>query len=392
MPKMRERCASLFARTRHAAIQSPPPSLPPNRGEENARRSSELSASISPPPEFGGRSGGGPSPRAFRWSNRLLRALVPLAFLLLLATPRAAHAAARRIALIHAEAELTRSVDLALYPWDIAVIVVAEPLPDPIDPAAAARAIAKRHEADAVVWVERSSDATKLWFFDATEGALHSRTLPPSPREDPAFLAAVALTLKTFVRATPWESRLPTVVRERKGSGWETRLALDALGRAPLGGTSGEPRLGLWISEWYGTSSTMIGAALGASAGLGMTFENATAHGSFQDIDLRSALRARLLPIRHFVVEPSLGLSAHIERAEIATASPATSTTFTRVDPSIDFGLGIGWQASETFTWSVGIEALQAIRYQRWLEGDAVVFAPASLWIQGGTSIAWSFR
>ena len=342
MPKMRERCASLFA-----------------------------------------------SPPARRALRRGISVVLALAFLL--AAPLSARAGARRIALIHAEAELTRSVDLALYPWDITVIVVDELSPGETDPAAAARSIAKRHGTDAVVWVERSNSATTLWFFDATDDSLHWRKLPPSPRDDPAELAAVALTLKTLVRATPWESRLPTVVHERKGSGWETRLELDALGRAPVAGTSGEPRLGLWVSQWYGTSRVMVGAALGASGGLGMTFSNPASHGSLQDIDLRSALRARFRPALHFLVEPTLGFSAHFERAEIATATPASTET-TRVNPSVDFGLSLGWQVTETFAWSVGIEVLESIRYQRWLEGQEVVFAPAPLWIQGGSSIAWSFR
>ena len=328
-----------------------------------------------------------PGRRALRRGISLVLALALLAVF----TP-AARAAARRIALIHAEPELTRSVDLALYPWDITVIVVDDAPPDATGPAAAARAIARRHGADAVVWVERSNEATTLWFFDAAEDSLHSRTLPPSPRQDPAELAAVALTLKTLVRATPWESRLPVVVREPKGSGWETRLDLDALGRVPVAGTSGEPRLGLWIGEWYGTSRWMVGAALGASAGLGMTFDNPTAHGSLQDVDLRGALRARFRPDRHFLVEPKLGCSAHFERAEIATATPASTQTFTRLDPSFDFGLALGWQVTETFAWSVGIEALESLRYQRWLEGQVVAFAPAPLWVQGGSTIAWSFR
>ncbi len=291
-------------------------------------------------------------------------------------------------------------MELALYPWDIAVVELDDAPPDATAPTAVptARLLAKRHRADAVVWIERAPDTATLWFFDASDDSLHSHPLPAasgahgeSP-EDPAELAAVALTLKTLLRGTPWESRIPTVVREPTGAAWEPRLELDILFRSPISGTSGEPRLGVWVSEWYGTSRWKVGAALGASGGLGMTFDTPASHGSLQDIDFRAALRARLRLAPRVLVEPKLGLSAHLERAEVTTASPADTESYTRVDPSIDFGLALGWQVTASFAWSVGIEALESIRYQRWLEGAEVAFAPAQLWIQGGTSIAWSFR
>jgi len=334
--------------------------------------------------------------RVIRQASRRGISLLLLVLAFLGATPSTASAATRRIALVHPDRELARSVDLALYPWDIAVVEVDDAPPDATGPSAkaTARSIARRYRADAVTWIERSNDSVTLWFFDRADDSLHSRPLPSaaaSPR-DAAELAAIALTLKTFVRAAPWESRISTVVREPKGSGWESRLDLDVLARAPLSGTSAEPRLGLWASAWYGTSRWMWGAAIGASTGLGMTFDNPVANGSLQDIDVRGAIRGRLRLAAGFFFEPKLGSSAHIERASITTATPASTATFTRVDPSIDFGLALWWQLTESLAWSLGIEGLESIRYQRWLEGGVVAFAPSPLWIQGGTSIAWSFR
>jgi hypothetical protein len=317
-----------------------------------------------------------------------------VAFALVLVSSSSARAAARRIALLHAGVELTRSVSLALYPWDIGVVEIDEPTPDATAPDAIARArsIARRHDADAIAWIERTDESATLWFFDATDSSLHSHPVPPSPQEDPAQLAAIALTLKTLVRGTPWESRIPTVVREHKTSGWESHLELDVLARAPVSGASGEPRLGLWVSEWYGTSRWMLGAALGTSAGLGVTSESATSHASLQDIDVRGSLRARLGLGRLFLLEPKLGVTAHVERASVTTTTPADTQTFTRVDPSFDVGLALGWLVTQSFAWSIGIEALESLSYQRWLEGQEVVFAPSPLWLQGGSSIAWSFR
>jgi hypothetical protein len=135
-----------------------------------------------------------------------------------------------------------------------------------------------------------------------------------------------------------------------------------------------------------------VGAALGASAGVGMTFDDGGSHGDLQDIDVRASLRGRLSLGRRFILQPRVGGSAHVERATVSEATPAVSQTFTRVDPTIDLGLSLGWQVTDRFAWSIGAEALAFLRYQRWLEGDTVVFAPSPVWIQAGTSIAWSFR
>ena len=305
-----------------------------------------------------------------------------------------AQAAARRIALIHAQPQLARSVDIALYPWDITVIEVDATPPDPTGPDASARAqsIAREHGADAVAWIDRTGDTATLWFFDQSDRSLHSHPLPSSPEDDPAELAAVALTLKTLVRAAPWESRIPIVKRERSGAGWESGLELEVVGRAPVSGASGEPRLGLSVTEWYGTSRWMWGAALGTSAGLGVTFDDGSSHGTLQDIDVRASLRGRLLLARWFILEPKLGGSAHVERASVTTTVPPSSQAFTRVDPSIDLGLSVGWQVTDRFAWTIGAEGLAFLRYQRWLEGQSIVFAPSPIWIQAGSQIAWSFR
>ncbi len=334
------------------------------------------------------------SGRPARSSFTLRHAFALLALLLASSWAPAARAAARRIALLHAGPELTRSVNLALYPWDIGVVEAADPSPDPDAPdaIARARAVALRHEADAIAWIARTDESATLWFFDAGDVTLHSHAIPTTSETDPAELAAIALTLKTLVRGAPWESRIPTVAREHVTAGWESHAELDVLGRAPTSGASAEPRLGLWVSEWYGTSRWLLGAALGASAGLGMTSDSAAARGTLNDIDVRGSLRARVRFAPRFAIEPRLGMSAHVERASVTTTTPATTGSFTRVDPSFDAGLGLAWLVTESFAWSVGVEALELLSYQRWLQGQSVVFAPSSLLVQAGSSIAWTFR
>jgi hypothetical protein len=111
------------------------------------------------------------------------RSAVALFALALALTASSARAAARRIALIHASAELTRSVSLALYPWDIGVVEIDEPTPDANAPDAldSARVLARHHDADAIAWIERTDESATLWFFDATDRSLHSQSWPPSP-------------------------------------------------------------------------------------------------------------------------------------------------------------------------------------------------------------------
>ncbi len=313
----------------------------------------------------------------------------------LLTNAAAASAAARRIALIHAQPELQRSVDLALYPWDIKVVTVDDEPPEGASPGApaAAKAIAERNEADALAWIVAASGPAvpQLWFFDTATGALQTRPLPALASDDPAELAAVALTLKTLVRSTPWEQRLPTVTEPLAGA-WETRLELEAMARIPTSGADAEPRVGLWASEWHGTSRLRWGAGLGASAGVGLRFDGASSHGTLEDFDLRADVRARILLGWHLELEPRVGASAHLERAEVTVATPATSETLWRVNPSLDLGLFLGWQVTRSLAWSVGVEGLDSLRYQRWLAGSEVAFAPSPLWIQAGSSLAWSFR
>jgi hypothetical protein len=314
----------------------------------------------------------------------------------ILASAAPALAAARRIALVHAKPELARSVDLALYPWDIKIVTVEDEPPDGVAPGAAtaARAIAERNDADAIAWIVPAGAPAVplLWFFDTTSGTIQSRPLPALPSDGPAELAAVALTLKTLVRSTPWEQRLAAVTPEPLASAWETRLELEAMARIPTSGADAEPRLGLWVSEWRGTSRLTWGAALGASAGPGMTFDGATSHGTLHDLDLRANLRARILLGGHLELEPRLGASAHVERADVTVTTPATSEALSRVDPSVDVGLFLDWQITRSIAWAIGVEGLASLRYQRWLAGSEVVFAPSPFWVQAGSSVAWSFR
>jgi len=313
----------------------------------------------------------------------------------LLVTAATASAANRRIALVRAPPDLERSVDLALYPWDITVVTIDDAPPDTSAPsaAAAAQSIAHRYDADAIAWLVPggAGAAPTLWFFDTTSLSVQSHPLPVLPSDDPAELAAVALTLKTLVRSTAWEQRLPTVTGESRGaSTWETRLELEAMARVPWSGATAEARAGIWASEWRGTPQLRLGAALGASAGLGMTFDGSASHGTLHDVDARAAVAARVGLVPHVELEPRVGASAHFEHARVTTVD-AGSATVTRVNPSLDLGLFLDWEVARSFTWVFGVEALYSLRYQRWLVGSDVVFAPSPVWIQAGSSIAWSF-
>jgi hypothetical protein len=330
----------------------------------------------------------------------MARALLPLAVGMAGMTATApANAAARRIALIRAEPELRRSVDLALYPWDIEVVAIEETPPDGAAPGAAAdaQAIAQRSDADAIAWLVPASAATPngvptLWFFDTASRTVQSHPLPALPSDDPAELAAVALTLKTLVRSAAWEQRDEPAPAPPSNAAWETRLAIDGMGRIPTSGANVEPRLGLWASEWRGTPRLEWGASLGASAGLGMTFDGPSSHGTLHDVDVRAAIGARVRLAGHFDLEPRIGASAHVEHAQVTVAGSPGVDTLSRVNPSVDLGLFLAFRVTPRFTWSLGVEALDSLRYQRWLVGSDVVFAPSPAWIQVGSSLAWSFR
>ncbi len=120
----------------------------------------------------------------------------------------AAHAGEGRVVAIDLEPRVADALVVALSPWSLAVVRTPGPSPAAdIDAASTrARAVAAEQHAGAVVWItppRKPSEHSSLWVYEAQTMALAVRPLTVSAPFDDAGAAAVALSVKTILRASP---------------------------------------------------------------------------------------------------------------------------------------------------------------------------------------------
>ena len=120
----------------------------------------------------------------------------------------AAHAGEGRVVTIDLEPRVADALVVALSPWSLAVVPMPGPSPAAdIDAASSrARAVAAEQHAGAVVWItppRKPSERASLWVYEAQTMALAVRPLTVSAPFDDAGAAAVALSVKTILRASP---------------------------------------------------------------------------------------------------------------------------------------------------------------------------------------------
>jgi hypothetical protein len=317
-----------------------------------------------------------------------------------------AHADPRRLAVLGGGASLKRSVDVALDPWDVDVVLLDDAPPDALAADAVARAasIAERHRVDAVAWFRRTDDETVLWLFDARTHTIQQRTLGAAALAESARDASLALSLKTLIRASVAPpAPLADARREAKSEGAATGPTTDASTptqapalrlegglalRAPLHGSPAEPRIEVGVTRWLSPS---WGLGLAVGVGPGVTFDGADASGSRTDAELRASIRARAFAVGALAFEPRLGASLHAEEMRATRREAPTTRSDKRLNASLEAGLALVWRAVERLDVSLGVEARYALRYPRFLVGERVVFAPSPVALQPSASVAWSF-
>ncbi len=325
----------------------------------------------------------------------LVRSLAASIVALALTHAGTALADPRRLAVLGAGPSLRRSVDVALDPWDVEVILFDEAPPDPSAPDFTTRAtdFARAHGVDAIAWFRLGDDESTLWLFDAASRVLEQRTLGAAALADSARDASMALSLKTLLRSRAW--RAPPVGadaeagRETTSAERTTRLDVALAVRGPVSGSPAEPRLEVGATTWLGHAPAW-GAGLAVAIGPGVTLAEESASGTRVDAALRASLRARVAVVGPLAIEPRVGASLHVEETRLSLRDGTTDAE-TRVDPSLDAGLALVWSLSRRLDAAVGVEALYGLRYQRWLTFDRVIFAPSPLALQSAAALAWSF-
>lgn len=231
--------------------------------------------------------------------------------LLLLATP--AQASPRRVAVLEADLELLRALHLALSPWDVETVRSSAPAESLTqDPIRTASGLARRLHVEAVVWISRTEQGPLLWVFDDDTREVSTRMLAAAPPFDGAAAAAVALSVKTVLRATvvaPPAERFGAQVAPSAPAEAEHTLALElVVALAMVDRRKVEPRLEvapvLWLTKHFGLS-------LEASAGPGVALESSRFRGRYNELVLGGVARLRLPLAAELSASVSLGGSAH---------------------------------------------------------------------------------
>lgn len=199
----------------------------------------------------------------------------------------------RDVVLLDPPRRLELALHAALTPWGRHVESVSRATPAPTLPgtALAAAALARELGAQAVVWLSTGADGSALWIYEVSKDTITARPIPTRPMNQ-AFAAALALTVKTWLRSAEPTSELgapelasapPAVLSPRPASAdasvspgapapdidtdgaarWQF-LVHGAARRGAYRPTSVEPRFGVevrvapWSSE-HGTTRLWIG-------------------------------------------------------------------------------------------------------------------------------------
>ncbi|HEX3771335.1 MAG TPA: hypothetical protein VHV30_10740 [Polyangiaceae bacterium] len=257
------------------------------------------------------------------------------------ATPAAA---AHRVAAVDPDEQLVRALEVALSPWDAAVVAVrvdeAAERPGATMPIAVdrARAIARDARADVLVWVSASDGGNALWIYDVDSDHASARALDMAPPFEPAIAAQVALAVKTLLRGTvvaPPPERFGAAMSEPTwilggSAGGAARLSSSRLPEA---------RLGIHASLWPAAAGHRWGIALDVEDGTGAHTLTGAFSGSLSDAAARLALGLRVPfggTAPWAVLEPSAGVAAHLLTLDGVVIADAASVTVRRVDVAFE--------------------------------------------------------
>ena len=312
---------------------------------------------------------------------RITAALV--AFVAVLSVVAVTRADPRRIAVLKPDEELLRAVSLSLEPWGIATVSSDAPLPRASQPEAvqAASGLARALDVEALVWVTRLQRGSLLWVFDVRTGDVVTRLLTQSPPFDSAAAAAVALTVKTVLRASavaPPEERfgaqatlpppdLPPPDRmaalELGGGGyWVQSGQLDF--RVRLAGV-------LWVD-----ARRRFGLSLEAASGPGFQVDDPDYDGRYRELVVGGKARIRLVDLPVFSTILALGGAAHWSRLDGTLSGGLGDSDVKRVNASVDAEALVNFHVSQRLYLGVGIGAAYFATYRRYLVRGKPVLAP----------------
>lgn len=319
-------------------------------------------------------------------------------------TTLVARAEARDVVLIGGGKELQSAVGVALNPWNLRVVPSDAPVP-PVDVTRATReahGLASQMGAAGVVWIGDHA----LVVYDAENDQLVSRALAQAPPYDAPTAAAIALSVKTLLRASnvaPVEERIgaPAVVHETPPSEHEARgpeetrplplaarppsfVTIDVGTAVRAVAADADLRVSLGGAYWAGRFGTGLAVKLGPGLGI----DEPRFRGRFDEVAIAPSLRYRLPFGRYVSVEPRGGASMHvtwIKGVALPTAEPADRQ---RLDVGVDLGAVLDFAIARSASFGIDLDGSYILRFQRYLVGTSSVLTLAP--VQGSAGFRLS--
>jgi len=324
-------------------------------------------------------------------------------------TASVAYAGDGRVVVIDVDPRVADALVVALSPWSLTVVRAPGPSPaSDVDAAAArARVVASDLHAGAVVWIappRPPDEQATLWVYDAQTLELAVRPLTVWAPFDDAGAAAVALSVKTVLRASPLIATEPPVpdttpppaapaapvvevapapAAPPPGIRWRFEALVGA--RAPTGAAAAvEPRATLGASAWPSRFAGHAGLGLDLQAGPGVSVATGAFQGELRQgsLDLTARLRSPVGP--WLALELDGGAALVLASLDGQTVPESAPLHALRLDPAVELGAFADVTFSPRVSLGIGATGSAFLRYQRYaLDGEPLLDEPPVVVVSG---------
>lgn len=301
-----------------------------------------------------------------------------------------------RVVLVEPDEHLRHAVEAALEPWGMSVLPVASGSPGATMPSSAerGRALARTHDAEAVVWISRSEDGHAVWVYDGRQDRVIARPLPDGPPFDRPTAAEVALIVKTLLRqgpvarpllrpasrdgiedASPGPSEAAPGVRAtaRRAREWTLMTSVGARFAATAPDRA-ETRFVLWLTIWPVVLDGHLGVGLSLASGPGLAVGTPELSAHWTETALMLTLRSRLHLGDAVDLGATLGAGAHLTTLDGTLSRSGQAASVLRSNPLLAIDLVLGLRLDERLRVEARAGSSFPLRTQTYLVGEATGF------------------